>query len=371
MSESTSSAPTQYQTTAVFKELMEILSSMDEKFLKGEKAIQGDPSGVLEGYKWIFSITQVAMEVYVWGDKFKPRFVEIVGPVKKWGGDNSDAFYFMAPIDPSRTYKATVDPGDAVYLSLTVYGGPDDGRYSERIVGMLNTTQMEANPDGTYTMILSPNEHEGNWIKLESDAVVAITRDYMNDPVNGRKAVWDIECLDEAPPYELTDEELARRFRTVVTWLKDQAAMVPLDLGQVNHVSDPFPVPKVTFGWAAGDAAYAMGAFELGDGEALVLRGRNPKCVFWNVCLWNQFLHTFNYDYDPVTANGSRIDTDEDGNCEIIISHEDPGVPNWISTQRRPHGRIFFRWFLPDSTPGPVAAEVVPLSELASEVAKS
>lgn len=354
---------TDLKTTTAAQGLLDLMKSLDEKFLKGEHAPQ-DPTTVLEGYKWIFSITQVAMEVYVWGDKFKPRFVEIVGPAKKWGGDNSDAFYFMAPIDPSRTYKVSVNPGDAVYLSLTVYGGPDDGHYSERIVSLLNTTQMEANPDGTYTVILSPDRHEGNWMKLEPDAVVAITRDYMNDPVSGRKAVWDIECLDEAPPYELTDEELARRFEIAKTWLVDQAAMVPIALGQPNHVDDPYPVPKKTFGWAAGDAAYAMGSFDLGEGEALVLRGRNPECVFWNVCLWNQFLHTFNYDYDPVTANGSRIETGADGSWEIVISHENPGVTNWISTQGRPQGRIFFRWFLPESTPGPVSAEVVPLADL-------
>ncbi len=351
------------KTTKATQDLLDLMKTLDQKFLTGEHAPK-DPTTVLEGYKWIFSITQVAMEVYVWGDKFKPRFVEIVGPAKKWGGDNSDAFYFMAPIDPSRTYKVSVDPGDAVYLSLTVYGGPDDGHWSERIVSLLNTTQMEPNPDGTYTVILSPDKHDGNWMKLEPDAVVAITRDYMNDPVGGRKAVWDIECLDEAPPYELTDDDLASRFEIVKTWVENQASLVPTALGQPNHVDDPFPVPKKTFGWAAGDAAYAMGSFELDEGEALVLRGRNPECVFWNVCLWNQFLHTFNYDYDPVTANGSRIETGADGSWEIVLSHENPGGANWISTQGRPQGRIFFRWFLPESTPGPVEAEVVPLSDL-------
>src|ERR1019366_4872900 len=68
----------------------------------------------------------------------RPRFVDIVGPYRKWGGDNSDAFYQFAPIDPSRTYRVRGLIGDAVYLSLTVYGGPDDGRYSERIVGSVN-----------------------------------------------------------------------------------------------------------------------------------------------------------------------------------------------------------------------------------------
>ena len=52
---------------------------------------------MLEAYKWIFSILNVGTDVYLWGDTQRPRFVDIVGPYKKWGGDNADAFYQFAP----------------------------------------------------------------------------------------------------------------------------------------------------------------------------------------------------------------------------------------------------------------------------------
>ena len=92
------------------------------------------------------------------------------------------------------------------------------------------------------------------------------------------------------------DAGLARRLRAALTWVRDQAAMVPIPLGEPNSVSEPYPVPTVTHGLAAGDAAYAMGSFELGEDQALVVRGRSPACAFWNLCLWNPFLHTYNYD---------------------------------------------------------------------------
>ena len=155
---------TRFETSTAVHELLDTMKGLDQGFLSGPKAL-ADDQAVLEGYRWIFSITQVALDVYVWADTNRPRFTEIVGPYKKWGGDNSDAFYFMTRIDPSRTYRVTVDPGDAVYLSLTVYGGPDDGRYSHRIVGTLNTTKMTPNPDGTYEMIVSPNDHDGNFLE--------------------------------------------------------------------------------------------------------------------------------------------------------------------------------------------------------------
>ena len=45
-------------------------------------------------------------------------------------------------------------------------------------------------------------------------------------------------------------------------------------------------------------------AIALDADEALVIEGRSPPCAFWNVCLWNQFLHTYDYAYERVTLNG-------------------------------------------------------------------
>lgn len=354
-----------FKTAKEAEALLEVMKGLDENFFVGENALK-DPAAILEGYRWMFTIVQVALDIYVWGDINKPRFAEIVGPHKKWGGDNSDAFYFATPIAPDKTYRITVDPGSAVYMSLTIYGGPSDGHWSTRIVGTLNTTEMEKQPDGKYSMILSPDEtrKENNFIKLEADAVAAVTRDYVDDPKTGEKARWYIECLDPAPPYKEDDDELARRFRAATTWVKEQASIIPLGLGTVNHIDDPYQVQEVTYGWAAGDAAYAMGAFELESDEALVLKGTSPECVFWNVCLWNQFMHTFNYDYDEISTNGSNVKLESDGSWEIVVSYEDTGAKNWISTQGRPHGRIWFRWFLPKNTPDTITSEVVKVSSL-------
>ena len=343
--------PGDFQTSALFHELLDELRGLETKLFEGPNALT-DEQSVLEGYKWIFSITQVAFDVYVWADTAMPRFVEIVGPYKKWGGDNADAYYQFAPIDPSRTYRVRGKGGDAVYLSLTVYGGPDDGRYSERIVGTANDRDhFDIAPDGTFEIVLSPDEHEGAWIKLEPDAVAAITRDYLVDPINGRRAEWHIDA--DAPPatYREDDADLARRFRAALTWVREQAKIVPLALGEPNSIDEPYGVPEVTYGWAAGDAAYAMGSFDLADDEMLVIEGRSPECAFWNMCLWNQFLHTYNYEYERVTINGGQVQYEPDGSWRIVVAPRDPGHPNWVSTAGHPRGRIWFRWFYPSATP--------------------
>jgi hypothetical protein len=302
----------------------------------------------------------VATDTQVWADTAHPRFVDIVGPYKKWGGDNADAFYCFAPVDPERTYRVEVRPGDAVYLSLTVYGGPDDGHYSERIVGSLNSRQAPPGPDGTITMVLS-REDPGDgtpWIRLEPDAVAVITRDYLANPHSDARAAWAIAADNPPTTYREDDASLARRFRAALTWVRDQSAMVPLTMGTPNAVDPPYPVPTTTFGWAAGDAAYAMGTYLLDDDQALVLRGRSPACAFWNLCLWNPFLHTYNYDVERVTINGTEVHYEPDGSWEIVIAPRDPGHPNWVSTAGHHRGWVWFRWFLPEHTPEQPTAEV-------------
>ncbi len=358
-------ASTYAMTTETEKAFAGLLDEIAGTHRRMVQQLAGDETTLLEAHKWILSILQVAAEVQLWADTARPRLVEIAGPYLKWGGDNADAFYGFAPIDPTRTYRITTWPGDAAYLSLTIYGGPNDGRYSERIVGTVNSRDATPGLDGSIRIVASsesPTDQGVAWLKLDPDAVAALTRDYLANPATGRRATWHIEADDPPTTFSQDDSDLARRIRSMTTWVREQASIVPIPLGTPNVIDPPYPVPTTTFGWAAGDAAYAMGAFELGDDEALVIRGRSPECVFWNMCLWNRLLHTYNYDYERVTINGAQVRYEVDGSWVIVVSAERPAHPNWVSTAGHRSGRIWFRWFLPTETPEQPLVEVQPVA---------
>lgn len=360
--------------SSAFGALVDALHDAERRLLEAKPAL--DDAERAEGYKWLFTVLGVACDAYVWADTGRPLFTEIVGPTRKWGGDNADAYYRFAPVDPARTYTVRGRMGDAAYLSLTVYGGPDDGHYSERIVGSINDRTMQIDADGTFEIELraheapEPDDAGGrppNQVRLEPDAVCMLTRDYLVDPVGGRRAEWSIEAADPPARPNASPADLARRLDAARTWLVEQTRMCPVRVDPPNEVQEPYPVPTTTFGWAAGDAAYAMGSYELSDDEALLIEGRSPECAFWNLCLWNPFLSTFDYRYEQVTINGGQAHYEADGSWRIVVSAADPGVANWVRTQGHRRGLLWFRWFLPAETPARPRCRVVPLATLRGE----
>lgn len=336
-----------------FHELLDELRAIEQKFLSTDPPL--DEPDILDGYRLTFSMLRVAVDTYVWGDKDNPRFVDVIGPYLRWGGDNSDAFYQVAPVSPARSYRIRGNRGDSVYLSLTVYAGPDDGHYSTRIERTLNHRSMEFDADGNFEFMLTG---------LDDDAVVALTRDYLNNPETDRRATWSIEALDRPARRHEDRADLARRMRAARTFINELCSFVPNRISPPNEIQDPYPVPQHAYGWSAADAAYAMGSYELRPDQALVIEGTSPECVFWNLCLWNPFLHTYDYTYERVTINGAHIHYEPDGSWRIVVSDRDPCHPNWVSTAGRRSGLIWLRWFLPEETPQRPVCRVVGIEEL-------
>ena len=95
------------------------------------------------------------------------------------------------------------------------------------------------------------------------------------------------------------------------------------------------------------------------------MRARWPQCRYGGVALWNRQLQTFDYLRGRVGLNRVQAVTDADGLATIVIAHRDPGVPNWLTTEGRPFGLVFWRFLLAEGPIEPITAEVVPVDSLA------
>ena len=59
-------AARRFETTAAFKELLDLVTAADATFLEGPRAV--DDLAVVEGYGWLTAILSVALECYLWAD---------------------------------------------------------------------------------------------------------------------------------------------------------------------------------------------------------------------------------------------------------------------------------------------------------------
>ena len=126
----------------------------------------------------------------------------------------------------------------------------------------------------------------------------------------------------------------------------------------------PPPVTPSDHPLAAIDAAYSMAPYVLGPDDALVMRARWPECRCANVMLWNRYLQTYDYVHRSVSLNRAQTQLDADGWFTVVISNRNPGVANWIDTEGKWFGLVFWRFMLPEGPIETPQASVVPIDSL-------
>ena len=376
-----------WDTTAAWHELLAGLGELDQTFLTGAKAVT-DEQSVAEGYRFLATAMGIALDTYLFADRDRPVFVDVNTPFRRdrrWGGDNTDAYYCYAPLDPSRTYRIEGHRGDSTYFSLTVYNEPSPGEWSNRIVGILNDTDLDISADGRFSLVLGPRRpegYDGAFIELSHDASVAFTRDYQVDPMTGERVTWEISCLDAPGPLRRTDADTAAAFRTALAWVRTMFAIVPLTIAprvdetslghevpqRANEFADPYQVQDVNFGWSARDACYGFASFVLEEGEALVITHTPPECRFWNVIVWNPFMAGQNAGDARTSLNIGTAERSPDGSVTVVVAREKLDLPNAITTVDHPQGMIAFRWFLAESVPARPTCELVPIDQLSAKL---
>ena len=373
--------PTRWQSTAAWHELLAGLGELERTFLEGDRAVQGE-AAIVDGYRMLTTTLGVGLDTYLYAEPSRPVFIETLTPFRRdrrWGGDNTDAWYSYAPIDPHRSYLVSGNRGDSVYFSLTVYNEPSPGAWSDRVIGVLNDSDLDIDENGDFQLLLAPDrpaDWDGPCIVLDDDAAVAFTRDYQSDPVQGRPVAWRIEALDPPDPIVRSDEATAAALRSVLTWLRTMTAIVPTRLGErvedgrlelghnvaqvANAFADPYQVPDFNFGWSATDACYSFGSYDLEPDEALVVTHRPPDCRFWNVIAWNQFMAGHTATDGRTSVNMSTARPNSDGTVTVVIARHLLEHPNAITTLDQPRGSLAFRWFLPDVVPDRPDVQLVP-----------
>ena len=369
------------ESTAAFNELIDMLGRIRDEYVLSTERFT-DELDVVEGYRYVTELLSEVSELLVEGDPERPRFSTIVSPARKFLGDNPDAIYQQAVIRGDRAYRVTGRRDEQTYISFTIHGRDPAGGLNGPVLADRNDRDFHVEPDGTYELVLSPDERPGNWIPLTPDARYVVVRNYyqqarsvQTDPfVSVRIA---IEALDDpGPPPPLDDATFAQRLRDAVAFLHATTAgfrvfgapaTVPFVSNEPNSVGTPWSFRQAGVDAAgAVDIFYSSGTFDLAPGEALVMEGTVPEGAFTNVMLWNVHMQTLEYVHRRSSLNAAQMTLGDGGRYRIVIADEDPGVPDWLDTGGHRRGTIFWRFLLPVSDPETPRCRVVPVADLRS-----
>ncbi len=368
------STPTQSRTALT--ELIALLQEIDARWSGPEWNLHS-PADIVASHRALMHILETALIGYFEQDASRPDFRRIVTPSRKLTGDNSDAIYFDAPVSGEHAYVVHGSLHGATYFSLTIEEGAAEGNLATNTAGVINDELLDIDSNGNFTLYLGGKPRDRNWLALTPGASRVTTRHYFErascaakDP--DMEPRLRIECLTAtgvAPPPD--DASVAAGIRRVCNAVRTRTlAMPPMANGPLPPFVSltpnvfPAPIPPGAFGLAAFDAHYSMAPFFLGPDEALVITGRWPECRFGNVCLWNRFQQTLDYRSHSVSLNRAQTALEADGSFRMVLSHVDPGVPNWLDTEGNPFGLVFWRFFLATGEVETPQGKVVKLADL-------
>ena len=368
-------------------DLLAALAEIDRVHLGADRGIR-DPADVATGIRFLLHLLGGGLDLALDVEPRRPGFRPTMSAGRRFYGDNPDAIYQSTTIDPALAYRIRGNTTGAVYTSFTVEGGGSlDTRYPPgRVVSSLNDTKLSVAPDGSYELIASvePRPGPGAWLPLAPDACSIVTRHYfeVDAPVDRRLAIpIEIEPIDTGSSAALSsvgpsagprvdDATVASGIRRVENFVRG----LSLDYGKNGPAIDFASREPNRFGAPSGwtgevgqgpvDQSNLWAPFEIGEGDALVIEGRFPRCRFGNLVVWNRHLQSLGRPGTRASLNRRQTRLELDGRFRIVVAHEDPGVPNWLDTRGEQKGVVFVRYLLPEEQPEGLETRVVRIAAL-------
>lgn len=326
----------------------------------------------------IQQIQAAAFNVTFGPNQASPRFFGnlLFDPgVYSWTSPGADYLYRKAFVDGRGTYRITGKRRNSALFTFQIMAAYWNEPPEEmRNIGNYAFDSFAVGEDGTFEIIASAEPHSGNWIKLEESRpnICIMTREAFNDWEGEERSDLYIETIIsvESSPF-LSEDEYVRRLEGMKRFINYTTANFShtlvqnaADRGGVNSfvVAGLFN-PKLKDTGVNPIAGFDMMKFELEQGQALLIEIESIDSPQWTLQTSDVWHQNRNFVDHQSSLNGFQAKPDSDGVIRIVLSIEDPGVPNWLDTVGLQNGSIDFRYLLAPSRPV-APCSLLPLAEL-------
>ncbi len=328
-----------------------------------------DPLTQAEGYRYLTRLLRAGLEAFVeYNDPRAPELRRMVHETVKMGADNPDNHYYNATISGEHTYRLRGHRGTVNFLSFsTQRGGYGEGGGLPP-TGFLDSGELLLAPDGTFEIVISCEEHPGNWLPMTPATGLLIVRQTFLDRAVEQPARLELsrdggEGRPTPPTAASIDRGLTQASNLVAGASLMFARWAREFMAHTNELPR-FDPDRSTAAGGDPQIAYYHSYWRLEPDQALVIEVRPPICENWNFQLNDHFMESLDYRHHTIHLNRHTARYEEDGSVRIVVAHRDPGLPNWISTAGHAQGTMCLRWIHAQEHPQP-RTRVVRLDALA------
>jgi hypothetical protein len=271
-----------------------------------------------------------------------------------WGMECPDCIYLRAALRGGETYRLYGNRGTARYVGLQTMDG---------ITATTNclVDDLDVDPDGNFEAILSADEHEGNWLRVQGAHPTLVVRHFFYDWDAEKPSSLQIERIGvEVEPDGRAPEldvAVSRQLYALGEFVHDNLKFF-LDFNAGPPANGFMPAIDRTAIGAAAENRPVIGRFELEPDEALILEVEPPKGVYWSYSLGNQWWETIHYGRHQSSLNAHQAIVDPDGILRVVVSSRDPGVANWLDAAGHSNGAMILRCVRTETAPTPMARVV-------------
>lgn len=329
-------------------------------------------------------VAHLAQQMVCWlgwtvgyGDPLRPAFQRQNDLVTPWGGPNAENVYRHARIDPARRYaiRGRMHACEDFILAMRA-GFMHQAKWGT--LKELTGSALGIGPGDEFEILLGGDGSQPGWHAIPEGAVTFSIREYYFDWQQDEPAHFTIECLDAGEPRpRLTPQVVAARLddaasqveHSIVYWnkyLREACDTHPRN--QFTTTSQLVPLAKGnTAGKGLSIARYSHCAYVLEPDEALWFECDLPQARYWSFQIYNLgWFQLIDFRDRICSLNHAQTQVSADGRLRCVLSHGDPGVPNWLDAGGRREGLLTLRCFWPTSEPPTPVARVVKLADVAS-----
>lgn len=305
-----------------------------------------------EGWRYLTRLLRIGLEMHLeCADPDFPAFFMPSHETGKIGADNPDNLYLMARINGRNEYLLRGTRGTVSYLSIgTQKGGYEaDGKMEQ--TGFLDSNDLVLDSEGRFEIVVSAERPAGaaNWLRIEPASNAVLVRQTFMDRRAEQPAVLAIVRRgSDARPAPLSAERIQRSLGNAARFVEGTATLFANWAQSYLPLPNQLPPANQALCQSVGgdpNIFYYHSYWQLAPDEALVIHfERIPDCRFWNLQINNWWMESLDYRHHRIHHNMHSARPDADGGVTLVLSHRDPGHPNWLETAGHDRGTMCLRW---------------------------